>query len=60
MLLLSSADFLERFALSKNSLGTISVSNSLDPDQDQHSVGADLGPICLQKLQQTISRKRVS
>ena len=23
---------------------TIRVSNSLDPDQDQHSVGPDLGP----------------
>ena len=26
------------------------VSNSLDPDQAQHSVGPDLGPNCLQKL----------
>ena len=26
------------------------VSNSLDPDQDQHSVGPDLGPNCLQRL----------
>ena len=28
----------------------MSVSNSLDPDQDQHSVGPDLGPNCLQRL----------
>ena len=26
------------------------VSNSLDPDQDRHSVGQDLGPNCLQRL----------
>ena len=26
------------------------VSNSLDPDQDRHSVSPDLGPSCLQKL----------
>ena len=24
------------------------MTNSLDPDQDQHSVGSDLGPNCLQ------------
>ena len=42
MLLVSSADF-----FSKNA---ISVSNSLDPDQDQHSVSADPGPNCLQRL----------
>ena len=24
--------------------------NSLDPDQDRHSVGPDLGPNCLQRL----------
>ena len=28
----------------------ISVSNILDPDQDRHSVGPDLGPNCLQRL----------
>ena len=28
----------------------LSVSNSLDPDQDLHSVSPDLGPICLQRL----------
>ena len=29
---------------------TIRVSNKLDPDQDQHSVGPDLGSKCLQWL----------
>ena len=29
---------------------TIRVSNGLDPDQDRHSVGPDLGPNCLQRL----------
>ena len=28
----------------------IRVSNSLDPDQDRHFVGPDLGPNCLQRL----------
>ena len=36
---------------SKNSFRyTIRVLNSLDPDQDRHSVGPDLGPNCLQRL----------
>ena len=26
------------------------MSNCLDPDQDRHSVGHDLGPNCLQRL----------
>ena len=26
------------------------MSNKLDPDQDQHNVGPDLGPNCLQRL----------
>ena len=30
--------------------GTLSVSNSLDPYQDQHSVGPDLGPYCLKMI----------
>ena len=29
---------------------TVRVSNSLDPDQDLHYVGPDLGPNCLQRL----------
>ena len=37
--------------MSKNSIGnTNRVSNSLDPDQAQQSVGPDLGPNCLQIL----------
>ena len=31
-------------------LGRWRVSNSLNPDQDRHSVGPDLGPNCLQRL----------
>ena len=43
---MSSAD--PFFKLFKKSIsGTLS--NSLDPDQDRHSVGPDLGPNCLQK-----------
>ena len=50
MLLLSSADFL-RIIFSKNSFrNTIRVSNSLDPDQDRHSVGPDLGPNSFERL----------
>ena len=33
-----------------------SVSNSLDPDQYQHSVSPDLGPDCLQR----VSRKELN
>ena len=29
---------------------SVRVSNSLDPDQDGHFVGPDLGPNCLQRL----------
>ena len=43
MLLLLSAE-------KKISGNTIIMSNHLDPDQDQHSVGPDLGPNCLQRL----------
>ena len=50
MLLLSSADFSNKVFLKKNFRNTISVSNSLDPDQDLHSVGPDLGSNCLQRL----------
>ena len=31
-------------------INTIRVSNGLDPDQERHSVGPDLGPNCLQRL----------
>ena len=34
----------------KNILEHFGVSNSLDPDQDQHSFSPDLGPNCLQRL----------
>ena len=47
---------------SKNSFrNTLRVSNSLDPDQDRHPVGPDLGPICLQRLSaDDTSRHRVT
>ena len=47
---------------SKNDFrNTIRVSNGLDPDQDRHNVGPDLGPNCLQKLSaDDISRQRVN
>ena len=48
--LLSSADFFLKLTISKYSFrNTIGVSNSLHPDQDQCSVGPDLGPNCLQR-----------
>ena len=55
---LSSADFFKS-TFSKNSSirNTIRVSNSLDPDQAQHSVGPDLGLNCLQKLSAEDTRK---
>ena len=40
------------------------MSNGLDPDQDRHSVGPDLGPNCLQKLsadvESPLARKEVN
>ena len=36
--------------LKKNSFRNSAVSNGLDPGQDQHSVGPDLGPNCLPRL----------
>ena len=53
MLLLSSDDLFSKLTFSKNPLrNPIRVSNSLDLDQDRHSVslGFDLGPNCLQRL----------
>ena len=44
MLLLSSAEFFQN---------TIRVSNSLDPGQDQHFVGPDLGPTVCKGYQHT-------
>ena len=51
MFLFSSADFLQNEVFFKNEppRTTIGVSNSLDPDQDRHSVGLHLGSNCLQK-----------
>ena len=45
MLLVSSADFFQKNA--------IRVSNSLETDQDQHSVSPDLGPTACKGYQQT-------
>ena len=48
---LSSADFFQNQLFRKKFSGvTIKVSNSLDLDQDRHSVGPDLCPNCLQRL----------
>ena len=50
MFLFSSADFLQNKVFkNKPPRTTIRVSNSLDPDQDRHSVGLHLGSNCLQK-----------
>ena len=44
-------DFFQNKLFSKNSSrNTISVSNSLGPDQARRFVGPDLGPNCLQRL----------
>ena len=49
--LVSSADFFQKITFSKSSFrNTIRVSNGLDADQDQLSVGPDLSPNCLQRL----------
>ena len=52
MHLFPSADFFSKLTFSIFFMNTIraEVLNTLDPDQDQHSVGADLGPNCLQRL----------
>ena len=47
---LSSAEFLQNYPFKIFFSGIPLVSNSLDPDQDGHSVGPDLGPNCLQRL----------
>ena len=50
-LFLSLAVLLENLSFQKtNFSNTISVSNSLDPDQDRLSVGPELDPNCLQSL----------
>ena len=52
MLLLSPADFfLKKITFfKKNSFEKLSVSNSLDPDQDSILVGSDLCLNCLQRV----------
>ena len=58
MLMLSSADFFFKFNSFKRSFrNSIGMSNGLDPDQDRHVVGPDLGPNCLQRLS-LISRQQ--
>ena len=47
---MSSADFFQNQLFQKIFRDMIRISNGLDPDQTQHSVGPDLGPDCLQKL----------
>ena len=49
-MLFPSADFFSKLLFFKKISRTLSVSNSLDPDQDRHSVGPDLGPSSLQRL----------
>ena len=50
-MLLLSTDFFFKINVSKIYFrNTIRVSNSLEPDQDRHYVGPDLGPNCLQRL----------
>ena len=50
MFLFSSADFLQNKVFkNKPPRTTIRVSNSINPDQDGHSVGLHLGSNCLQK-----------
>ena len=49
MFFLSSNDFFQNPTFSNNLFrNTMSVSNSLDPDQAQNFVGSDLGQNCLQ------------
>ena len=45
--------FFSKYTVTKTSFSNtirVLVSNCLDPDQDQHSVGPDLFPNCLQRL----------
>ena len=49
------ADFFSKSTFSKKIFGyTFRVSNSLEPDQAQHSVGPDLVPNCWPKSYQQI------
>ena len=50
MIFLLSVDIFSKLNFSKISFrNTIRVSDRLDPDQAQHSVGPDLGPNCLRR-----------
>ena len=40
-------------------LSIIDLSVGLDPDQDQHFVGPDLGPDCLQRLSELQKMKNL-
>ena len=56
---LSSANFFKiNFFKKKIFRNTIRVSNALDPDQDRHFVGPDLGPNCLQRLTIKVSASK--
>ena len=57
MLLLSSADIFIINFLNFFFKNSIRVSNGLDPDQEGHNVGPDLGPILFSKV---ISRQQKS
>ena len=46
-------------SFSKNSFWNfIRVSNNVDPDQDQHSVGPDLGLNCLQRQRTNVAASK--
>ena len=48
---MSSADNFQHYLFSKYPFrNNVRVSNSLDPDKAQHSVGPDLGTNCLQRI----------
>ena len=47
---LSSADFFQNQLFCNSFRNIIRVSNSLDPDQDQHNVGPELDSNCSQRL----------
>ena len=57
MLLLLSVDFFSKFTFSKEYfMNTSRVSNGLDPDHDQHSVGRDLVHDRLQRLSAVLTK----
>ena len=41
----------------KTAVWNVGVSNSVDPDQDQRSVGPDLDPDCLYIIHETYQKK---